>query len=95
MLQQQQQEQHQHRQSMDRPASVPPLKLTADVVGALNADWAVSHKQSDDEDYVTACVVTTTPFSSTAPGSGFVGSSVSPSKTPASFRFVQQQQQPQ
>jgi hypothetical protein len=81
---------------MERPAAVPPLKLTADVVGALNADWAVSHQQSEDEEYVTACVVTATPFSSTAPGSGFVSSSVSPSKTPASFGFVQpQQQQPQ
>jgi hypothetical protein len=74
-----------------RPAAVPPLKLTAGVVGALNADWAAQHKQSEDEEYVTACVVTAT----TAAGSGFVSSSVSPSKTPASFGFVQQQQQPQ
>jgi hypothetical protein len=73
---------------------VPPLKLTADVVGALNADWAAAHHQSEDGEYVTACVtVTATPFSITAPGSGFVSSNVSPSKTPASFGFTQQQQQ--
>jgi hypothetical protein len=93
--QQQQQQQQHHRQSMERPATVPPLKLTADVVGALNADWAASHQHSEDEEYVTACVVTASPFSCTVPESGFVSSSVSPSKTPARFGFVQQQQQQQ
>ncbi|KAF6262064.1 hypothetical protein COO60DRAFT_1699492 [Scenedesmus sp. NREL 46B-D3] len=97
----QQQQQQQQRQSLEatggsgRPASVPPLKLTADVVGALNADWAASHKQSEDEDFVTACLVIATPLSSKAPGSGFVGSGLNPSKVPASFGLVQQQQLPE
>lgn len=45
--------------SSSRPAVVPPLKLTEELVGKLNAVWAPAHAEGSEDGSAAACVVST------------------------------------